>query len=136
MIYRLGVKHKARYRPSDRQCPIFDGLFCTILFHVVRITSVRLSSMRYLTSPTSYPPTLSAPGMMERISDPTTFAALCEFWEIVREILQIYRPEESPLNVSLAFALSKYHKLLIWADSLSTAITRNEHSPAHVLVFQ
>ncbi|KAG6028780.1 hypothetical protein E4U41_000583 [Claviceps citrina] len=61
------------------------------------------------------------------------------FWEIVQEIIIVYYEQDHrPLRerVSLAFAEAKYQKLLAWTNSLGSAMSLAENSPAHVLIFQ
>jgi hypothetical protein len=68
-----------------------------------------------------------------------TFPALCNLWVMAQEIATVYtvREKESLQDrVSLAFAESKYQKLLAWADSLDTNMLRNELNSAPVLFFQ
>ena len=115
------------------------------------LTTIRMSSLVYLTEPVECPPTLPVPAASESAADMMemnenqntlgsnmgqTFAAFSAFWTIAREIIPWYRPNSGPQVVPLAFALSKYQKLLTWADSLSQSMARGEHSPAHVVVFQ
>lgn len=68
-----------------------------------------------------------------------TFTALCEFWEIAREVASVYFiPGGAPVKdrVPLAFAESRYQRLLRWSDSLAPSMARGDHSVAHVILFQ
>lgn len=68
-----------------------------------------------------------------------TFTALCEFWKIAREVASVYFARGvAPLKdrVPLAFAESRYQKLLGWADQLAPEMARGGHSTAHVILFQ
>lgn len=98
-----------------------------------------------------YPPTLPIPGNCENIGAEDeeteiqlplpaemgqTFPSFCILWTTVSEILLVYRNTESQQKISLTFALSKYYKLLSWADTLPHSMARSEYNPAHVVVFQ
>jgi hypothetical protein len=64
---------------------------------------------------------------------------MCKFWTIVQEIDAVYFLKDStPLveRVSLAFAESKYRRLLAWASELPQNMMRNESSTSDVLFFQ
>lgn len=68
-----------------------------------------------------------------------TFTALCEFWTVVQKVAAVYFARNGTSliqRVSLAFAESKYQKLLDWADALRAEMARNELSPEHVILFQ
>lgn len=68
-----------------------------------------------------------------------TFTALCGFWPIVQEIAAVrHSPKGGRLSqdISLAFAESRFQKLLDWSDTLSTEMAPREDSPNHVLLFQ
>lgn len=70
-----------------------------------------------------------------------TFPALCRFWAIVQEVSAVYLEETGvPLTerVSVAFAETKYRKLLAWSDALTSAALRSDKrpDPAHVLFLQ
>ena len=105
----------------------------------------------YLAVATEYPPALPIPSRYEEAEDESdtvsiqqplaadgnqTFAAFCSFWTIVSEVLFIYRNTEAPQANSLAFAESKFFKLLSWAENLPVSMTHGEHNPAHVVVLQ
>ncbi|KAG6004552.1 hypothetical protein E4U21_000936 [Claviceps maximensis] len=67
-----------------------------------------------------------------------TFQTLCEFWTLMQEVFAVYNKLDSrPLRerVSLAFAEAKYQKLLAWSDNVESSVSREEHSPGHVLIF-
>lgn len=59
----------------------------------------------------------------------------CRLWIIMNEILLIYRDSEIGA-MSLAFALSKYHKLLALVDTLPKSMVRQDKTPHWVLIFQ
>ena len=105
----------------------------------------------YLAVTTEYPPALPIPRRYEEAEhedDRTgikqslaadgdrTFSTFCSFWTIVSEVLFIYRNTEAPQANSLAFAESKFYKLLSWAENLHVSMVRGEHNPAHVVVLQ
>ena len=105
----------------------------------------------YLAVATEYPPALPIPKEYEEAEneDDTvgnqqplaadgnrTFSTFCSFWTIVSEILFIYRNAEAPQANSLAFAVSKFYKLLSWGENLPVSMVRGEHNPAHVVVLQ
>ncbi|KAK8117696.1 uncharacterized protein PG998_005977 [Apiospora kogelbergensis] len=67
------------------------------------------------------------------------FPALCTLWVLAQEIAAVYFiNQEEPLieRVSLAFAESKYHKLLEWAATLKPELKRREqNTPTDTLIF-
>jgi hypothetical protein len=68
-----------------------------------------------------------------------TFPSLGRIWVILQEIDTVYTLKDmTPLvdRVPLAFAESKYKKLLSWADTLGPEMHRSDHSPSHVYFFQ
>jgi hypothetical protein len=68
-----------------------------------------------------------------------TFSTLCKFWIINQEIDAVYLLKGSmPLTdrVSLAFAESKYRKLLAWASELPRQMIRDESSTHDILFLQ
>ena len=68
-----------------------------------------------------------------------TFTALCEFWKIAREVASVFFVNGAPPlkdRVPLAFAESKYQKLLDLADQLAPEMARGDHNADHVLLFQ
>jgi hypothetical protein len=101
-----------------------------------------------------FPPILPIPGYPTKVTSPypfiwpphplpvymtQTFTTLCEFWIIVQEIDSVYLLKGStPLSdrVSLAFAESKYRKLLAWASELPQQMIRDESSTHDILFFQ
>jgi hypothetical protein len=69
----------------------------------------------------------------------STFAAFCELCAIGQEIAAVYyKCSEGPVatRVPMAFAESRYRKLLAWAESLPFDLVRNEYSKPDVLVLQ
>ncbi|KAF2117392.1 hypothetical protein BDV96DRAFT_572001 [Lophiotrema nucula] len=113
-----------------------------------------MHALYYVCSPTQYPPRLQAPGGriehvdQDDIEDTVQhspddddafqqiFGLFCSIWRILAEILFTYR--NTGHNVPLAFALSRYHRLLVLADDLVECTTRKERNmapPACVLVF-
>jgi len=67
-----------------------------------------------------------------------TFTSLCKLWTILQEILAVYAVHDGrPLHerVPLAFAESKFQRLLSWADALVLDMARAPQRPGHVLVF-
>jgi hypothetical protein len=98
-----------------------------------------LSSRAY----TKYPPLLPPPGSKPSTSamrspgqrlvppsphDGKTFPFFCRFWCIAHEIVSVLYGSPGPLSehVPLAFAESKFHNLLEWAESLPPEATRSE----------
>jgi hypothetical protein len=68
-----------------------------------------------------------------------TFPTLCTLWVMLHEIDIVYTIKDStPLmqRVPLAFAESKYQKLLVQADTLGPEMCRHEQTPSHVFFFQ
>ncbi|KAK6851886.1 hypothetical protein PG995_012011 [Apiospora arundinis] len=67
------------------------------------------------------------------------FPALCKLWALAQEIASVYFIDRGkPLieRVSLAFAESKYHKLLEWAATLKPELKRREqNTPIDTLIF-
>lgn len=68
------------------------------------------------------------------------FSSLCKLLVLAQEIAAVYFVNrQKPLveQVSLAFAESKYTKLLEWAATLRPELKRREHnSPISTLLFQ
>ncbi|KAK8091857.1 hypothetical protein PG997_002218 [Apiospora hydei] len=107
--------------------------------------------------PIEYPPILPIPGAHHDSSQrasvsnlewpahslPTwmgcAFPALCTLWVLAQEIAAVYSTNrEKPLfeRVSLAFAESKYTKLLEWAATLGPELQRREqNTPIDTLLF-
>ena len=65
-----------------------------------------------------------------------TFPAFCRFWTVVAEILLVYHAEDAQVKVPLAFALSKYQRLLSVAESLPLLMARTDKAKDHVVIFQ
>lgn len=68
-----------------------------------------------------------------------TFTALCGLWPLVQEIATVRHSTEGGRlshNISLAFAESRFQKLLDWSDTLSADIAPRQDNPNHVLLFQ
>lgn len=68
-----------------------------------------------------------------------TFASICRLWVIVQEILAVsLSAREGPMHerIPLAFAESKYQKMLVLADTLEETIALEDHSQPHILIFQ
>ncbi|KAK8869271.1 conidial development fluffy [Apiospora arundinis] len=67
------------------------------------------------------------------------FPALCTLWVLAQEIASVYFIDRGkPLieRVSLAFAESKYHRLLEWAATLKPELKRREqNTPIDTLIF-
>jgi hypothetical protein len=69
----------------------------------------------------------------------STFTALCSLWTIGQEVAAVYHSEgEGTLGdrISLAFAESKYNKLLGCVSNLPSKVERGDDNKSHVLVFQ
>ena len=64
------------------------------------------------------------------------FPCFCSLWTIASEVTLLYRSPEKQKDIPLAFALSRYYRLLDLADSLPSLTIRNDSSPSYVLVFQ
>lgn len=64
------------------------------------------------------------------------YASFCSLWTILSEVLFIYRSSERPGAATLAFAYSKYGRLLALADRLPNGMGRQEHASLCVLFFQ
>ncbi|KAK8022433.1 hypothetical protein PG993_013200 [Apiospora rasikravindrae] len=116
-----------------------------------------LRTFFYEAKPIDYPPILPIPGehhdSSRRATTPTldwpahslptwmgcAFPALCTLWALAQEIAAVYSTNrEQPLckRVSLAFAESKYTKLLEWAATLRPELQRREHNtPIDTLLF-
>ncbi|KAL3305782.1 C6 transcription factor [Colletotrichum asianum] len=121
-------------------------------------SNLSMASQFYLPATTEYPPALPIPGKdpivhagtrsespdsaasgsRRKRSEPprgaATFAALCELWVISSRLTWYYQHDTGPGKAAKGFALQKYQKLLSWAANLPEGVTRNEHSPGHVLV--
>jgi hypothetical protein len=65
-----------------------------------------------------------------------TFMALSGFWVIMSEIFHLYRGPKAPRHITLAFALAKYQKLLLWTAKLPKSMARGKSTLAHVFIFQ
>ena len=68
----------------------------------------------------------------------STLTHLSRLCVIVQEIQIMYRCNTDtpiPERTSLAFAESKYQKLLQWSDTLPKSMTYNEKSESHIFVF-
>ena len=68
-----------------------------------------------------------------------TLPSLSKLSTILQDIHALYLARDAvPLmeRVPLAFAESKYQRLLSWADTLPTELTLRDHSPAHVYFLQ
>lgn len=119
------------------------------------LTRPSFHSTYYPTEPIEFPPPFPIPGDSDEIAfgSPTgawpsyplpvymgkTFCALSNLWIIVQEINVVYNlKDSSPLiqRVALAFAESKYQKLLAWADTLTSELQLDENSPGHIFFFQ
>jgi hypothetical protein len=64
---------------------------------------------------------------------------MCKLWSITQEVVALFngsRKTHLSKKVPLSFAEEKYQKLFSLADTLSKELARNEHSPAHVRIFQ
>lgn len=67
------------------------------------------------------------------------FTACCRFWAIMQEVSRVYFARvDTPFlsRVSLAFAESKYQKLLHWTDLFEDQIFDWDQMPARVVLFQ
>lgn len=122
----------------------------------VRLTdSFRIHSFFYHGDPIDFPPVLPIPGIPDGTlknqhgktwqdhGPPSymgqTFTLLCKFFTITQEIAAVYFAQEGiPIaeRVPLAFAEAKYHKLLVWADSVSQEIERGASTSNHMIFFQ
>jgi len=117
--------------------------------------SIRIVGFHYKEPPIRYPPVLPIPGLADAGLDSDagsyaftspfapymgrTFQTLCGFWTLMQEVFVVYNgldPRPLRERVSLAFAEAKYQKLLAWSDSVDRSVSRGEHSPGHVLIFQ
>ena len=104
--------------------------------------------------PVSYPPRLPFPGKVSTILNPLddpdampgaptarlavmdrVLECVSKTWIILNEVYLVYRDQENNVG-SLAFALSKYSKLLQLADDLPDMLLRRRRSTNHALMFQ
>ncbi|KAJ6442320.1 N-terminal fungal transcription regulatory domain-containing protein [Purpureocillium lavendulum] len=145
---------------ANNPCLTFDGL--TVAESRARLYAAwgfisRLMSLFYhqpgLNCPKS-PPSLPIPGG-EHLDDQQesefaqaqavpllpfmgkTFAFLCQFWRIVREISLVYHQDgTSPVDGhhSLRFAEFKFRELLAWSNGLPSHLLRGDHKPHHVQI--
>jgi hypothetical protein len=135
--------------PGFRQRPK-ENLLC---FHAYY---ARFRNGYFPAKPIKFPPTLPIPGDPIRLTDSypvswpphpapeymrQTFTTLCKFWIIIQEIDSVYLSNNITSTslvhrVSLAFAESKYRRLLAWASELPQQMIRNESSTYDVLLFQ
>lgn len=98
-----------------------------------------------------YPPSIPKPGSRgnrnnrENMADTSAstpdskvqvFPSLCSLWTVASEVVFFYRTSTGQNQVPLAFALSKYYKLLCLADNLTDSMVRRQNSTAQTLVFQ
>jgi hypothetical protein len=68
-----------------------------------------------------------------------TFSTFCQFWTLAQEMAVLYLGQDERTlaeRVPLAFAESKYQKLLAWTNTVAESMALNDHSPAHVMIFQ
>ena len=108
----------------------------------------------YVTSPILFPPKLPLPGTIrsngkgEHSSEPESathvkthnhldlvLATFSGLYVILNEVYLLYRVDEGK-NMSLAFALSKYSRLLRLADALPEKLSREKRTPHYALMFQ
>jgi hypothetical protein len=67
------------------------------------------------------------------------FTPLCQLWSIAQEVIAVYSPQkvkEMGKWASVAFAESKYQKLLKWLDTLPSEMQRTGHEEDHVILLQ
>ena len=67
-----------------------------------------------------------------------TFTALCSLWAIAQEVSAMYLPEGEGLlrdRISLAFAESKYNKLLACVGQLPLDVQRGDRTNPHATDF-
>jgi len=105
-------------------------------------------------APIPYPPILPVPGCDSRpeigVSEQIwaahplppymkyTFPAICRFWVLMQEVLVAYLAQTDSsvtARVPLAFAESKYRRLLSWADTLREDMARGEQGLGQILIF-
>lgn len=105
-------------------------------------------------TPAPYPPILPVPGRHisggAGVSEQTwpahplppymkyAFPAICQFWEIIKEVMTVYLAQADGsvmARVPLAFAESKYRRLLSWADTLAKDLARGKQGLGHIMVF-
>lgn len=58
----------------------------------------------------------------------TSFPFFCDFWCIAHEIAAVFYASQEPVSktVPLAFAESKYQRLLQWAERLPSHLARSD----------
>lgn len=114
---------------------------------------IRFLTRLYLVPPVSSPPQLSLPGMCNGDNAPVKSSALqsdveddalveldrvlaciSKFWLVMNQVFLVYRDSANPVG-SLAFALSKYSKILRLADKLPKSLRRERSSTNHALIF-
>lgn len=130
-------------------------LWLTDLTTGQKLMFCRFHATMYGGEPIACPPALPLPGEGNRGKSDTndtrwpvhslpaymgcTFKAMCRLWSIVQEVLIFYN---SPPTIALtertplSFAEQKYQELLSWADTLSSELVCNSHSPLHIYIFQ
>ena len=71
-------------------------------------------------------------------SQETTFGHFCRFWCIAHEITSVFYESTDPVQerIPLAFAESKFHSLLQWAESLPDEAMRSEAMTHNVAEMQ
>jgi hypothetical protein len=114
----------------------------------------RLRAFYYQDEAVAFPPNYPIPGKIENddgqpISQHVShslpfymgksFTTVCEFWAIVQEVANAYLSQGGKNimdRVPLAFAESKYQKLLHWMDTLVPDMAREVQSIPHITFFQ
>src|SRR3569833_3109791 len=126
---------------------------CLLLFVVRHLSDHRqMHCVYYLDAPIKNPPSLPIPGSEEESEEGAdlhectlpmymgrTYPVTCKFWCIVQEVTAMYHEAaggDLVDHVPLSFVEAAYRKLLYWADTLNTAMAREEDSSEHVLLFQ
>ena len=113
-----------------------------------------LHAFYYQAEPVFYPPIYPIPGRDAAEGDNSgitwpahplphymgmTFTAMCEFWKIAQEIISVYfgSTDSAPLGrVPLAFAESRYQKLLEWTDKLHENMQHRKGCELHLIMVQ
>lgn len=93
---------------------------------------------------TTFPPLLPVLGRDGSLAgSPTltrvaTFPYFCEFWQIAHEVGAFYYSSPGPLHlhVPLAYAESKFRRLLQWSENLPAHLARSESMPHNVAEMQ
>lgn len=112
------------------------------------MTTIRHIQRFYMASPIPFPPKLPLPGTIEKntkassVESEESFALLdlvlatfSKFWLILNDVNLLYQSQDND-GISLAFALSKYSKLLRLTDDLPTTLIRRKRTSHFALMFQ